>query len=132
MTGPGWRKGVPSETVITFHSIILGFVTSEYFAGGGEILRQRIRFKPTSLFLLFAIVSFSNLLIFWWSLWNRSSTITDSVFEFTKIIPYSIIYYIIDAKNIMFRFYNRCWRFVTGSIGLRLTSLQIMPRSSLF
>ena len=72
------------EYLITFQSIILGFVTSEYFAGGGEILRQRIRFKPTSIFLLFAIVSFSNLLIFWWNVWRRSVIIDESGFEFVK------------------------------------------------
>ncbi|MEO9475374.1 MAG: hypothetical protein ABJG41_07555 [Cyclobacteriaceae bacterium] len=83
------------EYLITFQSIIFGFVASQFLDGWGQMLRLRERIKPDLVFTLFTLVLFSVLLIHWWNLFGRALKMTKSMLEFLSVIPYTAIFYFI-------------------------------------
>ncbi len=85
------------EYLVAFHAIITGFVASEFFVGGGEVLRQHHTVKSSYLHILFTFLAFSLLLIFWWNIWNRSIIIADSVTDFIRVLPYSLLFYLMTV-----------------------------------
>jgi hypothetical protein len=86
-----------AEYLITFLSIIIGFVVSAYFEGLGTILRRYQKFKNPLKYLFTANLTLFLLLIFWWNSWSRASLIVISIGEFLEIVPYAIIFYMITV-----------------------------------
>ncbi|WP_258102141.1 hypothetical protein [Marinoscillum pacificum] len=83
------------EYLVTFHSIIFGYVASVFLEGWGYILRRRKSFKLDRYLLFFTYEVFTLMLIHWWNLYDRSSLISQNLFHFLEVLPYSIIFYFI-------------------------------------
>ncbi len=85
------------EYLVAFHAIITGFVATEFFVGGGEVMRQHHNWRNSYQYILFTILVFSMLLIFWWNIWERSTHVAASITNFMRILPYSIIFYMLTV-----------------------------------
>jgi hypothetical protein len=82
-----------SEYLITFLSLVLGFVVSEFFEGLGTIIRYFKRYKHHSQFMLLAFLILLMELIYWWNTWSRSEQMTESIGSFLITIPYPLLFY---------------------------------------
>lgn len=83
------------EYLITFQSIIFGFVASQFLDGWGQMLTRRRKIKSDVVFTLFTIALFSVMLIHWWNLFGRALKMTKNILEFLSVIPYTAIFYFI-------------------------------------
>ncbi len=86
-----------TEYLITFQSIIFGFVATMFLAGWGHLLRNRKFIKSTGNYLLFTITVFLVMLIHWWNLYGRAEVLGESILQFAGALPYSIFFYFISV-----------------------------------
>ena len=86
-----------TEYLITFQSIIFGFVATLFLAGWGDLLRARKRVRNAGIFLLFTTLVFLVMLIHWWNLYGRAEILGDSILKFLSALPYSILFYFISV-----------------------------------
>lgn len=86
-----------TEYLITFHSIIFGFVATMFLAGWGHLLRNRKFVKSTGNYLLFTGTVFLIMLIHWWNLYGRAEILGESLLQFVGALPYSIFFYFISV-----------------------------------
>lgn len=83
------------EYLVTFHSIIFGYVASVFLEGWGYIIRRRKNFTLDRYLLFFTYEVFTLMLIHWWNLYDRSEMIGLNLVSFLAVLPYSIIFYFI-------------------------------------
>ncbi|WP_258105528.1 hypothetical protein [Marinoscillum sp. MHG1-6] len=83
------------EYLITFQSIIFGFVASLFLDGWGQVTRFRQHIKQDSIYALFSLVIFLFMLIHWWNLFGRAPKMSESIIEYLSVIPYTAMFYFI-------------------------------------
>lgn len=84
-----------TEYMMTFQSIMLGFIVSKYFIAWGKLVRLRDKIKITPLFLIISLVTFLIVVIHWWNMYERAELIVSDLLKFTLSLPYVLIYYFI-------------------------------------
>lgn len=87
-----------TEYLITFQSIIFGFVATLFLAGWGDLLRVRHKLTQSGNFILFTGLVFLVMLIHWWNLYGRAEIMGDSIMNFLSALPYSILFYFISVQ----------------------------------
>ena len=85
------------EYLVTFHSIIFGYIASVFLEGWGYLLRRRHLVKMDRYLLVFTYLVFTLMLIHWWNLYDRAEFIGLNLVNFLTVLPYSIIFYFIGT-----------------------------------
>lgn len=85
------------EYLVTFHSIIFGYIASVFLEGWGYLLKRRKLVKPDWYLIFFTLQVFTLMLIHWWNLYDRSRLIGLNLANFLAILPYSILFYFIGT-----------------------------------
>ena len=81
------------EYLVTFHSIIFGYIASVFLDGWGYLLRRRHLVKMDRYLLAFTYLVFTLMLIHWWNLYDRAEFIGLNLANFLTVLPYSILFY---------------------------------------
>lgn len=85
------------EYLVTFHSIIFGYIASVFLDGWGYLLRRRKLVKMDRYLLTFTYVIFILMLIHWWHLYDRAESIGQNLGNFLTVLPYSLLFYFIGT-----------------------------------
>ncbi|MEQ8474201.1 MAG: hypothetical protein RIC35_23600 [Marinoscillum sp.] len=85
------------EYLVTFHSIIFGYIASVFLEGWGYLLRRRKLVRPDRFLIFFTLEVFTLMLIHWWNLYDRAGIIGLNLANFLAILPYSILFYFIGT-----------------------------------
>ena len=83
-----------SEYLITFYSIIFGYVVFEFFTGWGKFVRNMNKITFCFEHLLLTIFCFSLMVSVWWISWVRVEAISTNIFFFNIVLLTPLIFYL--------------------------------------
>lgn len=85
-----------TEYLVTFHSIIFGYVASEFMEGWGSAFRNRKSVQLDHHLLSFSLIVFLLMLIHWTNLYSRANSVSKNFIEFVTLLPYTFLFYFIS------------------------------------
>lgn len=86
-----------ADFLLVFISIVVGYVVTEFFAGWGGMIRNRVSIKVYWLHICWTINFFFQLVVNWWWLWGNRLKITENIAFFLFTLASPFLFYVISV-----------------------------------
>ncbi|MDX2191625.1 MAG: hypothetical protein SFY32_17365 [Bacteroidota bacterium] len=86
-----------ADYLLVFISIIVGYIVTEFFAGWGNLIRNRENVKIYWLHLGWTINFFTQLMVNWWWLWGNRIKLTENILYFFYTLVSPMVFYFISV-----------------------------------